>query len=40
MCPAEFDQAGAFGVARHIALERDGPQFIGGAMGRTHENSQ
>ena len=36
---AEFDQAGAFRVARDIAFDRDWPQFVGGALGRTHMTS-
>jgi hypothetical protein len=29
---AKFDEAGAFGIARDLALKRDGTQFVGGAV--------
>ena len=36
---AEFDEAGAFRITRDIAFDRDWPQFVGGAFGRTHQFS-
>ena len=33
---AEFDQAGALGIPSDAALDRDGSQRVGGAVGGTH----
>jgi hypothetical protein len=34
----EFDEAGAFGIARDIAFERNWPQLAGGALRRAHDS--